>query len=302
MTAVTNPMLYKPFWTDRDRAVVVGVDWSDTNDAAVRWAAGEAVATGRPLTLFTVAGEFGDVRDAGGRLGRAIDDDREMLRKLSDRIQGDHGELILRRQIEVGPPVPTLVAGCADQNTLVVGRRGLGTFGRLLIGSTSIGVAGRASVPVVIVPDEWDRDEHQDGVVVVGVDAEDVHEQAPLYAFMEAERRGVALVVTYAPHIHNAMVWDPALYADLRDQWLSEGQQQLDETLAPLREAFPEVTVRTEVALCHPGDLVLQHEADAQLLVLGRKREGHFGFAFGSITRGVLHYATTPVAVVPATR
>jgi len=301
MTTATHPATYKPFWTDRERAVVVGVDGSDQNDAAIRWAVEEAVATRRPLTLLTVAAEFGEPREMGGRIGQELESDKKLLQTLSERIQSEHEDLILRRQVEVGPPVPALLKGCADQNTLVVGRRGIGAFARVLVGSTSIGVAGRATVPVAIVPDEWEPTAHEGTPVVVGVDAEDVHQQALLYAFMEAERRGVDLVVEYAPHIHNTMVWDPALYADLHDQWLSTGRDQLEAVLAPLREAFPKVEVHPKVALAHPGDLVLQNEPEAQLLVLGRKRDGHFGFAFGSITRGVLHYATTPVAVVPAT-
>jgi len=301
MTTATHSATYKPFWTDRDRAVVVGVDGSDHDDAAIRWAVEEAVATRRPLTLLTVAVAFGAPRETAGRTGQEVESDKKLLRTLSEQIQSDHEDLILRRQVEVGPPVPTLLEGCADQNVLVVGRRGIGAFARVLVGSTSIGVAGRASVPVVIVPDEWEPTAHVGNPVVVGVDAEDVHQQALLYAFMEAERRGVDLVVAYAPHIRNTMIWDPALYADLHDQWLSTGRDQLEVVLAPLREAYPTVGVHPKVALIHPGDLVLQNEPEAQLLVLGRKRDGHFGFAFGSVTRGVLHYATTPVAVVPAT-
>lgn len=302
MTTTTDPLLYQPFWTDPDRAVVVAVDGSDHNHQAVRWAVDEAVATRRPLNLLTVASEYGGVRETDGLLTRETDDYRAMLRTLAEKIQHDHPYLTLRRHVEVGAPVPTLLKACADQNLMVMGRRGLGAFGRILVGSTSIGVAGRAAVPVVIVPDEWDRAEHESGAVVVGVDVEDLHQQALHYAFSEADRRRVELVVAYAPHLHNAMIWDPALYADLHDQWLSEGRDALDQVLTTLKAAFPAVRVRTEVRLVHPGDLVLQLEPDAQLLVLGRKREGHFGFAFGSVTRGVLHYATTPVAVVPAYR
>jgi len=302
MTTTTDPLLYQPFWTDSDRAVVVGVDGSDHNNAAIMWAVGEAVETGRPLTLLSVAGEYGDIHESGGRLNREIDEDRERLREHADQIQKDHPGLVLRRQVEVGASVPTLLKGCADQNTLVVGRRGRGTFARILVGSTSIGVAGRATVPVVIVPDEWDRTEHVDGPIVVGVDAEDLHQQALLYAFNEAQRRGVEVVVAYSPHLHTKMVWNPALYADLHDQWLSVGLEQLQKVLKPLTDEFPKVKVRTEVRLAHPADLLLEHETDAQLLVIGRKRDGLFGFAAGSIARGVLHYATAPVAVIPASR
>ena len=46
---------------------------------------------------------------------------------------------------------------------------------------------------------------------------------------------------------------------------------------------------------------ILEAAEEAQLVVLGRHPAGVFGgFAFGSVARAVLHYAETPVMVVPA--
>ena len=300
MTTSTHSALSTPLWTDRDLAVVVGVDGSDANRAAVRWATEEAAEAKRPLTLLSVSGDFGSLREPAEWASHEQEETIAHLREIAEKIHDEHPGLVTRREYEVGHPVPTLLRASAGQGVLVVGRRGLGTFGRMLVGSTSIGVAGRATIPVVIVPDEWDAEASRGKSVVVGVDAEDLNDHALHYAFSQAERHGVPLVPVYAPHVRNTMVWDVALYVDMHDQWQAEGRQELEDVLAPFRAAFPTVEVQPQVPLMHPGDLMLQNEKDAQLLVLGRKHDGHFGFAFGSISRGVLHYATTPVAVVPS--
>ena len=50
-----------------------------------------------------------------------------------------------------------------------------------------------------------------------------------------------------------------------------------------------------------PAFGILEQGLRAQLVVLGRHTASHrmAGFAFGSVTRAVLHYSTAPVAVVP---
>ena len=299
MTTSVHAVPSVPLWDDRDRAVVVGVDGSEANRAAIRWAGQEAADTHRPLCLLTVSGDFPSIRDSEAWLSREQAEGVARLRELAEQIQLDHPGLVTSRDFEMGHPVPTLLKATAGQGMLVVGRRGLGAFGRLLVGSTSIGVAGRSDIPVVIVPDDWDAESHRTGAIAVGVDAEDVHEQSLQYAFIEADRRQVGLTVVHAPHLYSDIAWDPTYYVDLREAALSAGVEALEAVLAPYRAAYPSVQVQTRVALAHPGELLLQQEPDAQLLVLGRKRDGHFGFAFGSISRGVLHYAATPVAVVP---
>ena len=279
--------------------IVVGVDRSEHSHAAVRWAATRAAATGCPLTLLTVSLADDDLREADRQLLLTLDDDQQFLRSLTQKVRHDHPGLEVEWRVDVGAAVPRILEDGAESRLIALGRRGLGTFARLLLGSTSVAVAGRATAPVAVVPDDWDGAEHARGSVVVGVDAEDVDEQSLRYAFAEAQRLEVDLVAVHGPGISSTLVWDPAVYAEVHDQLLSEARERLEAALVTFRAAFPDVTVRTEVQLSHAGDLILQEEPRAQLVVLGRKREGHFGFAFGSITRGVLHYATVPVVVVP---
>lgn len=162
---------------ERRGAVVVGVDGSESNRAAVRWAAHEAEASDRPLRLVCVCGD---------EMPTDSDEHSAVLRRLADDIAGEHPELTVDREIAAGDPIRTLLERSLDQGLLVVGKRGHGTFARLLIGSTSIAVAGRSRVPTVIIPDTWEQSRHLHQPVVVGLDPDDVHAEALNYAFAEA--------------------------------------------------------------------------------------------------------------------
>jgi nucleotide-binding universal stress UspA family protein len=72
--------------------------------------------------------------------------------------------------VVTGSPVEVILAAAADARLVVMGKRGLGVFARVIVGSTSIAVAGRAKAPVVIVPEDWTREDHRDGPVVLGID------------------------------------------------------------------------------------------------------------------------------------
>ena len=51
-----------------------------------------------------------------------------------------------------GGPATALLDAAEGADLVVVGRRGLGGFGRLLLGSASEHVARHAACPVVVVP------------------------------------------------------------------------------------------------------------------------------------------------------
>ena len=155
MSGTDTVTLGHPAWLAPDRHVVVGVDGSQRNDAAVGWAEAEAEATGRPLELVMV------LDDAVVPVPHhsLVEDDqrfRDLLDDLTGEIRAAHPKLVVHQAVELGSSVERLLHRSKDANCIVVGRRGLGAFGRALVGSTSIGVAGRSHVPTVIVPDEWD--------------------------------------------------------------------------------------------------------------------------------------------------
>ena len=283
---------------DTRRAVVVGVDGSERNRAAVRWATHEAEASGRPLHLVCVLDDDVPISHHSA----VTDDDREwtVLRRLAADIARERPELTVDHKLLAGQPVGALIAHSADQGLLVVGKRGLGTFGRLLIGSTSNAVAGWSRVPTVIVPDAWAPSPHSHDPVVVGLDPDDVHGEALAYAFAEARRRGVRLVVAQGWEA-KAPARDPASVSRDTADWKAHCTARLADAVAPSRSVFPGVHVDLASRQGHPAGVLLDEAQSAQLLVLGRHDDGRQGgFAFGSVTRNVLHHADMPVAVVPS--
>jgi nucleotide-binding universal stress UspA family protein len=237
-----------------DQAVVVGVDGSGRNDAAVDWATHETDTTGQPLTLVA----------SGGTV-------RSLLRRS------------------------------ADAGLLVLGKRGPSTFARSLIGSTSIAVAGRSRVPVVIVPDGWRQTDHTREAVVVGVNPGDLHPEALRYAFTEAHRRSVRLVVAHGWENPSTFPMLSVAAAMTRRYREDDARNQVRAAVAPLRAEFRDLRVELHHGRGHPAGVLLEASAQGQLLVVGRHDRGPLGgFPFGSVTRSVLHHAEVPVIVVPS--
>jgi nucleotide-binding universal stress UspA family protein len=137
---------------------VVGIDGSDGSLEALRFAAEEArvrAATLRVVAAWRVpppvyAGGF------AGDLGRLSEHLREGAEAVLDAaLEGMAGALegvAVERLVGEGQAAHVLVDAAADAALLVVGSRGLGGFGGLLLGSVSQQAATHAPCPVVIVP------------------------------------------------------------------------------------------------------------------------------------------------------
>jgi len=141
--------------------IVVGVDGSDHSRAALTWALREAAQRHLPLTVMTV-------RPAQVRLATRIywaepdlaesSSDEQAARKavgeFVDRVAGELGETPPEVTVEVttGNVAEELVRASRDADMLVVGSRGAGGFGQLLVGSVSSQVTHHAACPVLVVP------------------------------------------------------------------------------------------------------------------------------------------------------
>ena len=108
--------------------------------------------------------------------------------------------------VEPDDPSGLILEAADNASLVVVGKRGLGAFARIIVGSTSIGVAGRASCPTVIVPDSWDQARAATKPVLVGIDVTK-HDDATLaFAFERAHELHVPLVALYVWQTHPAVV------------------------------------------------------------------------------------------------
>lgn len=283
---------------DPTRSVVVGVDGSDRNKAAIAWAAHQALGTGRPLTLLYVLDDYSvpvphhsmSADDAHGR--KALD-------QIRTRLVASHPDLVVRHEMASGATVSCLLDRSVDQSMLVLGKRGLSAIARTMVGSTSIAVAGRSRVPVVVVPDTWRQVDRADGPIVAGIDPDEPHEQLLRFAFDHAQRRGVGVHLVHAVDPDPVLVWDPALAGDYYARAKERGAERLEGALLPYRRAYPDVPAKHSEFCVSPSSALLEVATKAQMIVLGRNHTSRIGFPLGSATRGVLHHATVPVAVVP---
>ncbi len=138
--------------------VVVGVDGSAGAVEGLRQAAIEARLRGGRLRVVAVWHVPWTVYSAGApglNLDMVTEDLKsEASRKLEESLAAVADELEgieIVRQVCEGQPAETLVEQSAGASLLVVGSRGLGGFGGLLLGSVSQQCAQHARCPVMIV-------------------------------------------------------------------------------------------------------------------------------------------------------
>ncbi|HEY8481814.1 MAG TPA: universal stress protein [Spirillospora sp.] len=275
-----------------NRGVVVGYDGSSPSEAAVRWAAVEARLRGVPLTVV----HAWDLYAAASPMAIPVSDLRATAESVVSegaahaRAETDDVRTVIGR----GGAAGVLMDAAADADLLVVGSRGRGGFAELVLGSTAVELAAHAPVPVVVVRALPARP-GAGGPVVVGVDGSPASLEAAELAFAEAHLRGTDLVAVVAWPAEVKTGPMPLVDAEtLREA----ARDRLDRLVAPLRDRYPGVRVRTEVLTGPPRQVLLDAAKEAGLLVVGSRGLGGFrGLLLGSVSNALLHHADAPVAV-----
>jgi nucleotide-binding universal stress UspA family protein len=287
--------------TGHKGAIVVGVDGSAHNRSAIEWAAHEADRSGSRLYLVVASGQFNvpvpaysygfvDTFDYGESL-------TGLVQEVKEELEVGYPSLCARPVVRLGSAIEALLTMGHQADEIVVGKRGLGAFARVVVGSTSIAVAGRSRVPVIVVPDEWRPTEHLRRPVAVGVDPVRDHTKALEFAFTRARQLAVPLHVVHAVDIRPIV----ASEEESAPRWGANAMQLLEAALDDFRLLFPDVHVEINQVHAVSAIGLLDAAEDSQLLVLGRSSQSERlrGFPFGSVGRAVLHYSDTPVAIVP---
>lgn len=286
------------------KPVVTGLDRSRQGWAAVEFAADLAGRRSLPLVLVHAyepaqyavrpSGGFtpnveGVVRNAAQRL---VDDALDVLSTF-------HPDLDVQPLLRAGSAVELLLEQSERASTVVVGSRGTGGFADLLVGSTTLHVAAHAQCPVVAVPGPPLDAEPRSGVVV-GVDGSALSEAAIGYAFEEASSMREPLLAVHVWHdaTHSGLgVAMPLLHEPT--ERIQQEHVALAESMAGWQEKFPDVHVENRVVVGHPVPALLAAARRARLLVVGSRGRGSVrSVVLGSVSHGVLHRATCPVAVV----
>jgi nucleotide-binding universal stress UspA family protein len=279
--------------------VVVGVDGSERNWAAVDYAVASALATSGPLMLVGVV-DVGvpDQQEAAATAGH----EWVLLEDIRDQVVAAHPQLSVRTLVRFGHPVSALLAAVGERDLLVVGKRGMGPLRSVRVGTTALRLAARASSPLVVVPPVWSARPHHPGTIVVGVDPAADDEESLRLAFREAMRFEAPLRVVSAVDLRPMLVWDKVLGAPLYRQWEQRSVAALEELVGPFREEFPGVAATVVRDNGHAADVLTDHVGDPQLIVLARDHHNGASIGLGAVAREVLNSADVPVLVVPVAR
>jgi nucleotide-binding universal stress UspA family protein len=319
-------------------AIVVGTDGSSDADRAVAWGARQAGREGRPLALVHSApvqplGESVWL-DAHGvdhaALSTALEQAEYVdLERARDLALADAPGIDVTAHLVREDPRSALVEASEHAHQVVLGSRGRGMVRSALLGSVSVHVARHARCPVVVCRPTRGAG-LRPGSVVVGADGTAASVQVLEFAFTQASFQHVPLVVMHC-------FWDAAvaLYGpgtvggrehrsrkppDVprdgpdtgrdtgRDTGTDDGPSDglddlrllLAESVAGLREKYPDVEVTLELSRGLVDDCLAGHTPTAGLLVVGRPvPSGTDRFLHASCAVAVLERAHTVVAVVP---
>ncbi|KUN58266.1 universal stress protein UspA [Streptomyces canus] len=289
--------------------VLAGIDGSERSSAAADWAAREAALRDVPLRLFHASPSLPGATVPGLALDRLHHMGTRLLQRVAAAVGDLYPDVEVQAEQADDAPAEALLAAARDAGLLVVGTRGTGGFDGLAVGSVALRVAAAALCPVVLVPHRPSpfgegvqhaaRDAAQ---VVVGFDAHHPVSETADFAFSAAEARGALLRVVQAWAFPAEAVSPRTLVVTEEDRATWEDQEvlQLSDTLRAWQEKYPRVTARTDVALLHPAEALLNASRAADLLVVGRRTDPQATEGrLGPITHAVLHHARCPVAVVP---
>jgi nucleotide-binding universal stress UspA family protein len=291
--------------------VAVGIDRSDASRAALRYAAEMADRQRRPLRLVhAFQAAQSSIRPLVGRSMEVTGVFRDSAQRLCDEALETLAvacpDLEVSVRLEPGSAVETLLDESRAAEVMVLGRRGVGGFASLLLGSTTLQVTGHAHCPVITVPRTHDEEPHREGVVV-GIDGSEISERAVEYAFSQASELEEKLILLHAWNDPATMMGIAMMAPGVYDSsWFEsdavlevEEQLLLAESVAGWSEKYPDVHVERKVVRRHPVVALVEESASASLVVVGCRGQGTLrSMALGSVSHGVLHHASGPVAVV----
>lgn len=282
-------------------SVLVATDGSKHSTLALDWAAKEAADRGASLRVITVQDPVG-----GGvlaldpvRQSAATAECKRILSEAIDYLRPSHDGLEITGEVGRGRPSEVIATTGDDADLIVVGSRGRGGFTGLLLGSTSLRVAGRAGVPLVVVPGR--AGEGAGNGVVVAVDGSEASRRALAFAADYADNHGVPLTAVMVVHDSNQY----AKAEETKDSWVQDAvataKTELGKVIAETRESHPELEITEVVEKGHPVGTVRKVAEGAGLVVAGsRGRSLGASTLLGSVSHALMHHADVPVAVVTA--
>jgi nucleotide-binding universal stress UspA family protein len=276
-------------------SVVVGVDGSPHSDEAVAWAVGYAALSNRPLLIVSAAGDLTPA-EVFANATAARHERRILARRITDAAlalaKRSAPGLDISTLTPVGDARAALIALSDQASVVVVGTRGHGPVGSLLLGSVSVAVATHAHSPVAVVRPQVDPSTG----IVVGVSADGSDLAALQFAaeLASAERR-----VLDAVHAWRTVdpLFDEASHSQRQDA-VDEHDRALTEALSGIAEKYPDVQVNRHLPDDGPIAALVERSRTADAVVVGSRGRTSTVGLIGSVSRAVVEHAQSTVLVV----
>ena len=285
--------------------LMVALGDSEEHKTAMTYASSEAVREGRDLVLVHVVhpvafyGGLGsesillplEVVEAAGKA--LTDRAASMARDLTK------GKVAVRTETRLGDTVQMLVTMAEDADRVILQHRQMSALHRVFTGSVSAGVAGRCSVPVVSVPENWKFKRSPAGPrVTVALAGHRDDERLLEAAFADVASRAGTLTILHAWYLPS--VYDDAIVDRTAvDKWSQAARDDIEIQLTDLRHDYPGVEPRIRIKHMRPADALVEASRHSDLLIVGRSRSTHHIPHLGSLTRAVIRESVCPVEVVP---
>ncbi|MGO4583753.1 universal stress protein [Arthrobacter sp. 2RAF6] len=274
--------------------IVVGVNDSGANEAAVAWAMHRAAAMKLPVDLVhAVDDRWMSESFAYNEMAKRAA--KELLGKAKAHAAGVEPSVDVRTLLIPGSAGYALRKRSKKAALVVIGS---GTRvrpgGRLT--DRALQIAAVALCPVAVVGE--DAVSNRQGVLV-GVDGSEESTQAVAFAAAEADREGQELTVLHAFRAFRPWVLLARSEGNPAEKMLEEERVTLSEAVAGLAEDYPDLVVHQLLEIDKdPAAALVEAASNSQLLVLGSRGRGSFKrLLLGSTAHAVLSQLSCPTII-----
>jgi nucleotide-binding universal stress UspA family protein len=290
--------------SEKNGAIVVGVDGTDGALNAARWAAAVAAEYQKPLHIVHAKPGLGhNVTDAVASMRAALmsyqhECAEEFLRTAEETVRTQNPDLAVTTLATDIPVDEVLIEAGKTARMIVVGSSQVTPAGALFLGSTTLAVATHAACPVVawrgpnITP--------SDQPVVVGVDETHSSAAALDAAFEFADRFDVKLAAVRSWSMRRSMAGKAIPFLIDWDALEVFEWTQLTNEVDQHNQRHPDVDARCYIETAGPAAALVQQIVvdDAQLVVVGnRGRNALTSAVLGSTALNLLHQSPVPVMI-----
>jgi nucleotide-binding universal stress UspA family protein len=247
----------------RKPGVLVAVDGSVQDQAALDWATEEAAALGTGLTVVQVREDpvelprtRAEVGSGDGRAGQAV------LEAVVGRVVERAADVPVRTSLVVGKPMLELLRLASMSDRVVLAESRTGRWFWSLAGQ----VAARTAGPAVVVRGRAKAS----GPVIAGLSGLGGEDATLREAFAYARRRGLPVRVL---RTYGSAYLDPTGQLPPYSPRIL-GQEAVEAAVRPWARAYPDVLVECVALAGSPAYRLLEVSAGSGLLVVGSSRTG----------------------------